>query len=612
MQSGDIIESVNKPTPRVSMRFWTLYLWLILVAALLASRGFYLQIIKGNDFLAVAENNRITKVPITAPRGIIYDVNGIQLTDNIASTHVILDPTSLPPAEYEGMLVERLHDLLQIDSQEVQEDLMKARDSMRPVKVGTALDHDTVLALERAHEDIPGVQLVSTLVRRYAKGSMTSVPIGYAGQVSDDELLNNDYLVSTDIVGKTGLEKKYDELLHGQHGIKYIEVDSSGITRKDVREEEPTPGADLHLTLDEAMQERVMNVLEEADQELSKAGEPPLKASVVALDPRSGAIRALVSYPSYDSNIFSQPRLTDQVDNIMSDQRQPLFNRAVEGTYPPGSTIKPFIAVGALNDGIITPQTTFVSTGGLTVGVWHFPDWKAGGHGVTDIKKAIAQSVNTFFYIITGGYEGQAGLGLERTDFYLKSFGWGEKTGIDLPQEAKGFLPTAEWKLRVKGEPWYIGDTYHLGIGQGDVLVSPLQVAVATGAIANGGTVQVPSLVRSISIKGIEQSIASETGHKVGVAKQNLEVVRDAMRETILSGSGKALSSLPIALAGKTGTAQVGEDSTHAWFTSFAPYEDPKLVVTVLMERAGGGDEVAIPVAKKVWEWWISERSQEL
>lgn len=611
MRAEDIIESTDKPTPGVPMRYWTLYVWLVLVAVLLVGRSFYLQIVKGNHFLAVAENNRITRLPITAPRGIIYDVDGLQLTDNIASTHVVLDPVNLPTGEDESKLIEELHTLLNLDSQEIQAALTRARERQRPVRIGMALEHDTVLALEKARESIPGVQLVSTLVRRYPDGSMTSVPIGYASQVSDEELLENDYLISTDIVGKTGLEKEYDELLHGQHGVKYVEVDSSGITRKDVREEEPTPGTDLHLTLDEAMQERVIKVLEEADQELSEAGGAALKASVVVLDPRSGAIRALVSYPSYDANIFSQPRLTDQVYNIMNDEREPLFNRAVEGTYPPGSTIKPFIAAGALNDGIITPQTTFVSSGGLRVGVWEFPDWKAGGHGVTDVKKAIAESVNTFFYIITGGYEGQPGLGLERSDFYLKSFGWGEKTGVDLPQEATGFLPTEEWKLKTKGEPWYIGDTYHLGIGQGDVLTSPLQVAVATGAIANGGTVFTPFLVRSMSNRGAEQEVKPGIGRKVGVDKQDLEIVKSAMRETILTGSGKALSSMPIALAGKTGTAQVGGDSTHAWFTSFAPYDDPKLVVTVLMEKAGEGDEVAVPVAKKIWEWWINERSHE-
>ncbi len=317
---------------------------------------------------------------------------------------------------------------------------------------------------------------------------------------------------------------------------------------------------------------------------------------MVVLEPATGAIAALVTYPAFDPNIFAQPARHGEIAGALSQPGEPLFNRAVDGTYPPGSTIKPFLAAAALAEHLITPTTTIFSSGGITVGPWRFPDWKPGGHGPTTVTKALAESVNTFFYAISGGYEQQAGLGVDTITAYLRRFGWGAATGVDLPSEAAGFLPSPAWKEKNKHASWYIGDTYHLGIGQGDVLVTPLQLSVATSVIATQGWRPQPSLVATNPVKGERLTLSG------------LSVVRDGMRAAVTEGSARALADLPIALAGKTGTAQAGgaaTEATHAWFTSFGPVEQPRYVVTVLLEKGGAGDRDAVPVAKAIWKWLI-------
>ncbi len=586
-------------------RYRVVYGLLIGVVGLLMFRSFYLQIVQGAHLRGEAEGNRVAARLLTAPRGIIYDMHGEQLVENVASTDVVLNPIHIPSPEHEEILIEQLpHVVPSLSGDDVRGVLQRSRTTARPIRVATAIDHDTVLEIERLLPQLPGVELVSSLVRRYRDGQVTAPFLGYTGYVTAEDLDTHAYLSGTDIIGKTGIEERYDEQLHGRHGVSYIEINAEGAAQKQVREEQPIAGADLHLSVDSALQKYITELLATLDEERQARGEARVSGAVVALDPRTGSVRALVSYPSYDANVFSQPTLADQTANVIRDPRQLLFNRAVAGMYPPGSTIKPFIAAAALKENIISETTTFLSTGGIQVGPWSFPDWKAGGHGVTDVRKAIAESVNTFFYLITGGDAERTGLGLARTEKYLADFGWGSPTDIDLTNEAAGFLPTEEWKLSAKGEPWYIGDTYHLAIGQGDVLVTPLQVAVATAAVANGGLVHQPSIVQTIGV-GEEEEVLDREARRLTIGKDDLEIVRSGMRATVLEGSGRGLANLPIALAGKTGTAQVGGgDDTHAWFTSFGPFETPELVVTILLEKGGAGDEDAVPVAKDIWQWW--------
>lgn len=574
------------------LRFGMLYAALAVALLALLGRSFYLQVWAGSGFLARAEGNRVAIEPLVAPRGLLFDRQGQKLVENIPSTDVVLDPALLPGADEEGVLLDRLPSLLGMTHTETQEALKTTRQRQRLTVLKKAVTHETLLRLEEERSTLPGVRLVSSLVRQYAFGPAAAHVLGYTSAVTAEELAGEAGLLSVDQTGKTGLEKQYDSQLRGTPGATYTQINAQGEPLLTMGTKAAQAGTDLHLTLDMGLQQFIYEQLQErqARQTGGQAG------AVVVLEPATGAIVALANYPAFDPNIFSQPSRHAEIAEALSQPHNPLFNRAVDGTYPPGSTIKPFLAAAALEEHLITPTTTIFSSGGITVGPWQFPDWKPGGHGSTMVTKALAESVNTFFYAISGGYEGQAGLGVEKITSYLRRFGWGATTGIDLPSEASGFLPSPEWKERTKHESWYIGDTYHLGIGQGDVLVTPLQVSVATSVVATQGWRPQPHLVAGAQAHGEQLNLSG------------LPTVRDGMRSAVTDGSARALNDLPIPLAGKTGTAQVGGaaiEDTHAWFTSFGPVDTPKYVVTVLLEKGGAGDRDAVPVAKAIWKWLL-------
>lgn len=590
-----IIENpLLRPRPsRNRLAFLTMAM--ISVLLLLASRSFYLQVVQGSAFRARAEGNRVAQLPLPAPRGLMYDRHHIQLTENISNTDLVFDPILLPAESNESYLIDALPALVpNLTAAHVKEILDRTRKTQRVTPLAKSIDHDTVLRLEESQDNIRGTRLASTLVRRYPFGEVLAHLVGYTGPVTAEEVSKDQTLLPTDSTGKSGLEKMYEKDLRGQHGVTSTEVDAGGRAQTDLGKVDPVSGQDLTLTLDVELQKFVYSLFSDKNEQARKDNQENVSGAAIVLDANTGGVLAAVSYPSYDPNAFSQPGLRRQTEHIFTDPGNPLFNRPIDGTYPSGSIIKPFLAAGALEEGIITEQTTVFSTGGIDVGPWHFADWKAGGHGITDVKKALAESVNTFFYEITGGYQGQAGLGVEKADHYLASFGWGQATGIDLPSEAKGFLPTPAWKAKTKGEQWYIGDTYHLGIGQGDVLVTPLQIGAATAALANEHYIPTPHLVDK-----------SSNRRSLSISAHNLDIVRAGMRQAVESGSARSLNTLPIALAGKTGTAQIGgTDKTHAWFTSFGPYEKPEITVTVLLEKGGAGDGAAVPLAREIWKWW--------
>jgi len=592
---SNVIDGLHHRPARKNHRFNILYLFLIFIVSVLAIRSFQLQIIRGSNFLLKAEGNRVSLLPLPAPRGLIYDRNHDQLVENIASTDVVFDPTFLPDRDNESTLLELLPDLLHTAPADIQKALNQARSQQRLTVITKAVPHEVVLELEEQMPHLPGVRLISSSVRKYLHGLAAAHVLGYTSAVTADELSQKKELLSTDQTGKDGLEKIYDSQLRGAPGALYNEINANGRPVATLGQKDATPGQDINLTLNVSLQEFIYDTLKQhyADKHTEQG------AAVIVMEPSTGAIHALVSYPSYDPNAFSQPEQHGALTQFFNNPLQPLFNRTINGLYPPGSTIKPLLAAAALQEGIINEQTTVLSTGGLTIGPWHFPDWKKGGHGVTDLNKAIAESVNTFFYLLSGGDETHHGLGIEKMAYYLKAFNWDNQTGIDLPGEASGFIPSPQWKQKVKKESWYIGDTYHLGIGQGDILATPLQVTLATATIANGGVIHQPYLVQNTKHKS----------RTLPISASNLDLVRQAMRTTVTDGSGRALGILPLAIAGKTGTAQIGgTEDTHAWFTSFGPFEQPRFVVTVLLERDGGGDEVAVPIAKQIWTWLIEHK----
>jgi penicillin-binding protein 2 len=489
-------------------------------------------------------------------------------------------------------------------------------ESYQPLFVADNIDYDKAMLLDIDLPSWPGVFLTSKTRREYLLPSATSTTpivganslahvLGYTGKINDQELalLGKDYSL-IDYVGKTGLEYSWEKELKGTAGSKNIEVDALGRQKKVINEVAAVDGYNLQLSLDLDLQEKAEEVTKSY---IEKAGLH--RASVIIMNPNNGEIMALVSLPAYDNNLFAKGISQEDYNKFLNDPEQPLFNRAISGEFPSGSTIKPIFAAGALQEGVITETTSFLSNGGLRIGQWFFPDWKAGGHGITDVKKALADSVNTFFYIIGGGYKDFKGLGLSGLVKYCKLFGLGELTGIDLNGERKGFVPTAAWKEQVKKEPWYIGDTYHLAIGQGDIIVTPLQVANYTAAIANGGTLYRPHLVSKIldTNNKVVSVVAPQIIRSNFIDQKNLEIVREGMRQTITAGSARSLSIVPVPVAGKTGTAQwSSKKGPHAWFIGFAPYDKPQLVIMVLVEEGVEGSTISAPIARDILKWYYT------
>lgn len=590
---------------------------MIIAIGLLLGRSFYLQVARGTYYQDLAEGNCIRILPLIAPRGVFFDRNQKQLVKNVPSYDLMVTIADLPTdTEQQVQIFQQVSEVVKIPLEEIKQRLKEQQGyRYQPILIASSLNYDQIIAL-RLMTDLPGVNLVEGARRQYLLANDQGITqslahvLGYTGQLTREEYeahKDSGYFLS-DLIGKTGLEKEYERQLKGINGGKQIEVDALGRELKIITEQVPQAGADLTIGLDLELQQIAETALREVLQEYGKK-----KGAVVALDPRDGSIRALVSLPSFDSNQFTQGITTVEYQKLVNDPSRPLFPRAIAGVYPSGSTIKPVMVVAALAEKVITPQTSFVSVGGLRVGQWFFPDWKVGGHDVTNMYKAIAESVNTFFYAIGGGIATNgnpangydfAGLGPYRISDWLQRFGLGSLTGIDLPGEEKGFVPTVEWKNATTGELWYIGDTYNLSIGQGNLQVTPLQVANWTAAVANGGTLYQPRLVTRIGDRDIAPVvIRSNLSDPTDIAE-----VRRAMRQTVLSGSAQSFASLPIAIAAKTGTAQWSSvKPPHAWFASFAPATDPRLVVVVLIEEGEEGSRTAAAVARRIYQQYADK-----
>lgn len=571
----------------------------------LLGKSFWLQIVSGDEYFAAAEDNRIKVEYNKAHRGIIVDRNGKVLVNNLFGFSVSLLPADLPDDEAAlNQELATLAAILNLPLEQINERLQGGKKyPYVPVLITTAVSYDASMMIKIRSEELPGVELNVDAWRQYPITESLSHILGYVGKIDADtyEKVSDSYLLD-DNIGKSGLEKQYESYLRGVHGTKRIEVDAAGREKKVVSQNEAVAGDNIILSIDADLQEKIYAIL--------KAKIPSGRAAVIVSNPQTGEILALVDYPSYDNNLFTGGIKADDYKKLLADERNPLFARSIFGEYPSGSTVKLVYAAAALEEKIITRATTVLSTGGLYVGQWSFPDWKAGGHGVVNVTKAIANSVNTFFYYVGGGYGDFPGLGLERMIKYLKMFGLGSATGIDLPGERSGFVPDAEWKKKNKNEIWFIGDTYHLAIGQGDLLVTPIQVHNYLCAIANGGKLLSPRLALAAVLP--DNSIkyfSTKLLRQVAVSAENLAIVREGMREAVTAGSARALNSLPVAAAGKTGTAQWRSDKqNHAWFVGFAPYDNPTFAITVLVEEGGEGSSIAVPIAKETMQWWFNDR----
>ncbi len=583
-----------------------LLLFMVFIIAILLGRSFYLQVVRGDHYLSLADGNRLRIKYVKSHRGIIYDRNDELLVKNIFGFSLLITPADLPKdLEERNFVISSVVDTLGLDRTVVDEKIKSASQYyFQPIVIETGIEYEQAMKLKIDSAKLPGVSLEIDSWRNYLSGDSLSHLLGYVGKINADEYdrLADQYLLS-DNIGKVGLEKQYEEYLKGEHGKKRVEVDVLGVEKKVVSHLPFVPGSDLVLTVDSALQNKVYEILE------NKLGKSKA-AAVIISNPQNGEILSLVDYPAYDNNLFAIGISTKEYTKLLEDTRKPLFIRSLLGEYPSGSTVKPVIAVDALEEGIVTPQKSFNSVGGLwVVDTWFFQDWKAGGHGITNLYKALAESVNTYFYYIGGGYGNFTGLGVEKIVEYLKVFGLGEKTGIDMPSEGDGLVPTREWKKEVKNEDWYIGDTYHLAIGQGDLLVTPIQVNSYNMAIANGGTMYQPHLVKEIiHPDGVRELMMAKVIKKDFVSTESIQAVRQGMRQAVTKGSAIYLSDLPVAVAGKTGTAQWNNTKeNHAWFNGFAPYDYPTFAITVLIEEGGEGSKIAVPIAKEIMQYWFSD-----
>ena len=567
-------------------------------------RSFYLQIIKGGDFRDVAEGNRIRLELIPANRGLIYDRFGELLVKNVSYFFLYINTDLLPQSEEEkNNLFTNLTKELSIDLAELNKRLDSRESGSKRAIIYENLPYDLAIKLMVIAENYPALEISFEPRRNYFAQLGLSHALGYLGEVSEGDLASGDYNFS-DRIGKSGIELVYEDILRGKNGYRQLEVDALFSEKNIISMTEPIDGTDIILTIDAKTQAKLFEIMKKNSELYGKA-----KMAAVILDPKDGGILAMSSLPAYDNNIFSTILNKDDYNAIIQDENTPLLNRVTAGTYPPGSVFKPVVASAALEEKIIDKNFKVNSTGGINVGGNFFPDWRPGGHGSTDIYWAIADSVNTFFYSIGGGNNEwlDIGLGADKIIDYAKKFGFGRNSQVDLMLESEGFLPSKEWKEESSGERWYLGDTYNLSIGQGYLLVTPIQIADLMSYFANRGTVYKPHFIKEIKSSEGKNVMERELTLTNIISSDNLNILREALRKTVVSGSAQSLQSVPVKVAGKTGTAQFNKNKTpHSWFASFAPYEDPKIVMVVLVEE-GGDRGLAVTISREFMEWYFSQ-----
>ena len=583
----------------------------VLLLLLLVGRLLYLQIIHQEHYSTLSEENRVNILPIPPSRGLIYDRNGIVLAQNLPSFSLRLVPEHI--ADLEQTLAE-LRSLIAISDEDIERFHTDRKQKRRfeGIPLRFRLDDEEVARVSVNQYRLPGVEIHAELARHYPLGKLASHAVGYVGRINERELtkLDTSNYAASSHIGKVGVERAYEDLLHGQVGYQQVESNAQGRILHVLERTLPTPGKNLFLNLDVQLQ----RVAEDAMGENSGA--------LVALDPRNGAVLALVSTPTYDPNLFVNGLDRKTFTELRESPERPLFNRALRGQYPPGSTVKPFLGLAGLELEEINLSDSLKCPG------WYmqagdprrYRDWKKQGHGKTDLTKAIVESCDVYFYDLA------LALGIENMHDYLANFGLGQRTGIDIRGELGGILPSRDWKLRTYRTVWYPGETLITGIGQGFMLTTPLQLANITATLSMYGRRIQPNMIYAIqdAADNNHQVIEPKPSEPVPVAQiGNWEKIIKAMQLVVKSPKGTAHRisyGLPYSIAGKTGTAQVfglKQDEEykeeeiskklrdHALFIGFAPVEDPRIAVAVIVENGGHGSSAAAPVVRKVMDKYL-------
>lgn len=585
---------------------------LVLLAILLA-RFAYLQVVRHDYYQTLAESNRISVVPIVPNRGLILGRNGVVLAHNYSGYTLEITPNKTADLE---ATINELSTLIEITPKDRKRfrKLLAERRNFETLVIRNRLSDEEVARFAAQQYRFPGVGIKARLFREYPYGEMTAHLIGYVGRINQTDvtqLEENDLAANyrgSDYIGKTGLEQSYENELHGTTGVEQVEVDSVGRAVRRLSRTPPVSGNALVLSIDAKL------------QEIAFRSFGNYRGALVAIDPNNGEVLAFVSKPGYDPALFIDGIDTQSWDELNNSPDTPLNNRALRGQYPPGSTIKPFMALAGLHYGERSPGQTISDPGYFTLpGSSHqYRDWKKNGHGSVDMFKSIVVSCDTYYYGLA------TDLGIDRISKYLPRFGFGKKTGIDLEGETSGLLPSQEWKTRRYRQQWYMGDTVSVGIGQGYSLVTPLQLAVATAMLANNGMGFRPHLVKEVrsSLSNANHLMENNPQFDLKIEPAHLDLVRKAMAAVTQPGGTavQAAAGAPYHIAGKTGTAQVigmkqGEkyDASkiderhrdHAWFIAFAPAEQPRIALAVLVENGGHGSSTAAPIARKVLDYYL-------
>jgi penicillin-binding protein 2 len=604
---GSADEGVVEPYDE-QRSFSGLTLFCATILVVLASQCFHLQVTKGSENKARAEGNSIRILTTPADRGLIKDIHGVILAQNAAHTALVITPQGLPNKKSDRQAVyAQLKQQAGIDDDTITLIETNWKKSSAPLVLKNNLSQDTKLLYKERFASLQGVTVEDAPVRLYSPLPSLGQLLGYVGTVSQSDV--NAGATLDQHVGKTGIEQHYNAMLSGIPGHQKAEVDALGKVRALLPQEGldlAKTGQTLTLSLDSDIQKSLAQALQHGIDRRTKEFGPQDKLGVagVVLDVHTGAIKAMVSLPDYDANLFSGGISKDDYQNLLSNPGNPLLNEAIAGQFASGSIIKPLMASAALQEGVITGDTQMDTPAALCVGKTCFPDWK--NHVHTDTRTAISTSNNIFFYAIGGGWPDRniKGLGIDRMDTYLHKFGLGNPTSIDIPGERSGLVPSPGWKQKNQNEKWFIGDTYNTAIGQGYTLVTPLQMADATAAIANGGTLWQPSLGWSTTKPDTgEETLLPHTSLQQDlISPENLQIVREGMMKTTQpGGSANPLHNLTVCSAGKTGTAQFGTNGqTHAWYIGFAPCDNPQIAFAIYVGGGGESFTSSVPVAEEL------------
>ena len=602
LDSSSEYSDIEKPI--ASAVFNYIFIGIMIFAGIIFSMTVKLAVIDHEQFAALSIQNSTANFFVPPPRGLIFDRNDVALIKNTPSFDLLVVSREIKEKDSETeQNISKISQILGAQEVDLKKSIFEQMENNSIFFIAKDISKDQLLAMNFLSPK--GFYIIPTMKRGYIDGHQFSQIIGYIGKVNKEDL-RDAYYKHTDIVGKLGLEAQYENYLRGEHGKIYF-------SREDMRGEnvDPVSGRNLTTSIEFNLQKKLYSELFEI---LRSAGLD--KAAAVIQNPKTGEVLALASFPSFDNNIFNEGLSEKEFDKLFKNTSRPLFNRVSSGLYNPGSTIKPFFGMAILEEKIFNPTDNIRDCVSLVLPNPYDPDspavfnnWRED-FGLFNLKRAIANSCNVYFYIGGGGYKNIKGLGVDNIFKYLHLSLADNKLGLDIPGEEAGFIPTQNWKMREKGEAWYQGDTYNISIGQGDLLVTPLWINSYVSAVANGGTIYKPYIVQKVTDqnKNIIAEFGSQELTKLPFEKENIEIVKNAMEETILSGTAQIFKDLPVRAGAKTGTAEVVKGSrVNSLFTIFAPFENPEVAMTVLVEGSVTNQGLAIRAAHNVLKWYFTD-----